>query len=135
MIAGIKVLVIGKAFPLPNCEVRYLEDSSTLMSSIAEFQPDVIVTSTGVPGALYDAALELRKRWLHVDPNAPAGDVLREVETCYAFTLWSKHPLDDRLPLVSVYTPTYQSGDFLREAYHSLLGQTYKNWEWVVVDD
>ena len=37
--------------------------------------------------------------------------------------------------MVSVYTPTYNPGPFLLEAYDSLKSQTYGNWEWVVVDD
>lgn len=38
--------------------------------------------------------------------------------------------------LVSIITPTYNSKlSFLMEAYCSLLNQTYKNWEWCIVDD
>jgi len=37
--------------------------------------------------------------------------------------------------LVSVYTPTYNTGDFLRDTYQSLRDQSYPNWEWVIVDD
>lgn len=38
-------------------------------------------------------------------------------------------------PLVSIITPTYNSGKFILEAYNSILSQTYTNWEWVVTDD
>jgi hypothetical protein len=38
-------------------------------------------------------------------------------------------------PLVSVFTPTFRTGDRIRRAYKSLQNQTYTNWEWIVVDD
>jgi teichuronic acid biosynthesis glycosyltransferase TuaG len=37
--------------------------------------------------------------------------------------------------LVSVVTPVYNSADFLRRTFISLLDQTYTNWEWILVDD
>lgn len=38
-------------------------------------------------------------------------------------------------PFVSVLIPTYNQADFLPETIDSLLAQTYKNWEAVVVND
>lgn len=38
-------------------------------------------------------------------------------------------------PLVSVFTTAYRSNEKIQRPYHSLLNQTYKNWEWVIVDD
>jgi glycosyltransferase involved in cell wall biosynthesis len=37
--------------------------------------------------------------------------------------------------LVSVITPSYKSEKFIRETINSVLNQTYKNWELVIVDD
>lgn len=36
---------------------------------------------------------------------------------------------------ITVFTPTYNRGHILERAYKSLLNQTCKNFEWVVVDD
>ena len=37
--------------------------------------------------------------------------------------------------LVTVITPTYNSQKFIRQTYESLFKQSYKEWEWIVVDD
>lgn len=38
-------------------------------------------------------------------------------------------------PLVSIITPSYNSKDFIGETIESVLSQTYKNWEMIIVDD
>ncbi len=37
--------------------------------------------------------------------------------------------------LVSIITPTYNSGQFVEETIRSILRQTYKNWELLITDD
>lgn len=37
--------------------------------------------------------------------------------------------------LVSIITPTYNCGKFIAETIESVLGQTYTNWEMIIVDD
>ena len=37
--------------------------------------------------------------------------------------------------LVSIITPSYNTGKFISETIESVLSQTYKNWEMIIVDD
>lgn len=39
------------------------------------------------------------------------------------------------MPKITVFTPTYNRGNLLRCVYESLQKQTYKDFEWVIVDD
>jgi len=41
----------------------------------------------------------------------------------------------DKKPLISILTPVYNQSSYIRAAIHSVLNQTYKNWEWIIVDD
>ncbi|MHC5058259.1 MAG: glycosyltransferase [Planctomycetota bacterium] len=135
-ISGVRVLVIGRAFELPETYlIRHLPGTADILGTIAQFQPDVILTSDFLPGTLNTAAFEIRKRWLHIDPTSTPEAVIKAVEGCYAFNLWNTPPNETIQPLVSVYTGTFNTGDYLRETYQSLREQTYTNWEWVIVDD
>lgn len=133
--AGIKVLVVGKPIPFPDYEVKVVPDSSQILHAVARFKPDVIVSSDFVPGPLKTAPFEIRKRWIHVEPDASIQAKCEAVENCHAHNLWHPHPADRDWPLLSVYTAAYNAGDYIHETFQSLLDQTYTNWEWVVVDD
>lgn len=133
-VAGIKVVTVGKAFPLPY-DVRHVDDSAQIMGTIAQFMPDVVVTSTFIPGVLSQTHFEIRKRWINVDPSASIEAICQAIENCYNFNLWTVHHYQKDNPLISVYTPTFNTGDYLAETYRSLKEQTYSNWEWVVIDD
>lgn len=37
--------------------------------------------------------------------------------------------------LITVFTPVYNRGNLLNNLYYSLINQTYKNFEWIIVDD
>ncbi|MDR4951494.1 glycosyltransferase [Chryseobacterium sp. ES2] len=37
--------------------------------------------------------------------------------------------------LISIITPSYNSAEFIEETIHSVLNQTYENWEWLITDD
>lgn len=85
---------------------------------------------------------EERLRWIHHD----ALDTVSE-ESVYECMLSATEPVfstedvrdtDNEVPenpLVTVYTSAYNSLDKILKPFKSLVKQTYKNWEWVIVDD
>ena len=42
---------------------------------------------------------------------------------------------EHRIPIVSVLTPTYNRGHLLRGVYDCLVEQTFKEFEWLIIDD
>lgn len=38
-------------------------------------------------------------------------------------------------PLVTIITPSFQTANYLRQTYESVLNQTFTNWEWLIIDD
>ena len=38
-------------------------------------------------------------------------------------------------PLVTVITPLFNAQNFIGETIKSVLGQTYQNWEMIIIDD
>jgi len=38
-------------------------------------------------------------------------------------------------PLISIITPVYNASPFLKETIKSVKDQTFKDWEWIIVDD
>ena len=41
----------------------------------------------------------------------------------------------EKEPLVSIITPLYNSEKFIAETIESVIAQTYKNWEMIIVND
>jgi glycosyltransferase involved in cell wall biosynthesis len=46
-----------------------------------------------------------------------------------------KHTNDEDSPLISIITPLYNAESFISETIESILKQTYKNWEQIIVND
>ena len=41
----------------------------------------------------------------------------------------------DKKPLVSILSSVYNERRYIEQTIHSVLHQTYKNWEWIILDD
>lgn len=74
---------------------------------------------------------EYRKRWIHISSENEVN--IDNVEICAINAF--EHPLNSVNPVISVITPAYESKHRIMRPYHSLLAQTYKDWEWIIVDD
>jgi O-antigen biosynthesis protein len=117
-------------------DVHVWADDRDLLARLADARPHAIVTFGDLAdfGHIARCPLEYRRRWIHLDdPDAPLEDVAsRVIQIFLDVSLNNRFP---EVPLVSVFTPSYCTGDRLLRPYTSLVGQTYNNWEWVIYDD
>lgn len=117
-------------------EVRQILDRGLLEREVAQYRPHVILSffAEGIRCGLENLHWDVRRRWV----NYPFGFVTREHAIGAILSMYTaviKNEVPDRNPLVSVITPTYNTGSLLLRAYDSLRGQTYREWQWLVYDD
>ena len=70
-----------------------------------------------------------------LDMSAGVSANMPETVSCPASHDAAAERVDHIAPLVSVLMAAYNPGKYLDEAVRSILSQTYKNWELVVLDD
>ena len=138
-IFGLQNISLKSAGPIPDFETDemdcrcYLTDDN-LYGILAKDKPVAIVSFGSVNefGILSRAPFEIRKMWLHFNNTENLPEIGRQVFHCFLANALTKR-ID--IPLITVFTPTYKTGDKLLRPLSSLLSQTYNNWEWVIIDD
>lgn len=105
------------------------------LEALAELRPHVIVTFGPVERhrELAAAPLAFRRRWIHLDELVAPAEVARRIVAVMVDNATRDRFPD--IPVVSVFTPTYNTGERVYSAYASICAQTYSEWEWVVYDD
>jgi glycosyltransferase involved in cell wall biosynthesis len=109
---------------------------TNLEKVLIQDRPHVIITignRSSFPDLL-KAPFEIRKRWLHYDTLPDLTQLGTEAYNCYLKNIFNGQGADDN-PLVTVFTPTYKTGERIYRPFLSLKEQTYNNWEWIIVDD
>ncbi len=119
-------------------DCRCYETDDDLESILINDDPDVIIT-TGDNSRfkkMSQAPFNIRKKWIYVKSLCNACSRVDRAGVaamhCFMHNALKERP---ELPLVSVCTPTYNTGSVIHRSFKSLLRQTYKNWEWVIYDD
>lgn len=123
------------SFETREMNVKCFETDADIEKLLVTGLPDIIV-SFGEESSftsLLKLPYELRKRWLNYPKDAPTDNLGANIMHCMMFN-WTSKRLNP-MPLVSLVTPTYNSGDRIVRAYNSIKNQTYDNWEWVLYDD
>ena len=125
--------------PVPqfeNCDMDchcFLTDDN-LYEILAEHRPVVIVSfgrQEDFPN-LMKASWDIARRWLNFEDTSNIDEIGATVFDCY---IYNATTVRNDTPLVSVFTPAYKTGAKIKRPFNSLLAQTYKNWEWVIIDD
>lgn len=116
--------------------VRSLDSDIDLARVLAEEPAHVIFTfgDAGAYPVLHAAPIDIRRRWSHFDQTDIPFDQLAQrcVSGFVDVATRKRFPLE---PLVSVFTPTWKTGERIFRTYRSLCDQTYNNWEWILYDD
>lgn len=136
---GVTDIELQSAGPVPKFETRGIDcrcyqTDDDLYRVLAENRPVVIVSFGNIDNFsnLMNANWEVRKKWLHYDSQEDLQKVGHETFLSFIYNATTKR---DDVPLVTVFTPTYNTGEKIMRPYRSLRSQTFQNWEWVIMDD
>lgn len=121
------------SFESDELEVFSYLNSENASALISELDPDCIIT-IGESENLFTEILyqseDIHLKWIHVKNITPdLGEI------AYQKAMNSLLNRDKKYPLVSIITPVKNIGKILLQTYKSVLSQTWKNWEWVLIND
>ncbi len=125
----------GNGVSLPGFYPTFVERERDLAKSVNRVNPQVIISLVQKPKYLMLMAHQDRLKWYHFQEIPDPVRLKTTVYEVYLAHSLFPHPGKRKMPLLSVFTPTYNSSGYLDRAYKSLSRQTYNNWEWIVVDD
>jgi glycosyltransferase involved in cell wall biosynthesis len=127
-----KIIAKGAATDL---DVLYRKDDKDIIKDLHDFNPDAIITKgksfRDFP-ILASLPLQFRRKWVNLEKDEKnEGDIAYNVAS---HAMLNPTNLDDQA-MISFFTPIYNTGDKLWETYQSFNRQTYKNIEWVLMND
>jgi glycosyltransferase involved in cell wall biosynthesis len=113
----------------------YVSDSN-LEKVLTQDKPQVIITIGSLSSFpnLIKSPFEIRKRWLHFDTLPDLTQLGTDAYNRYLTNMFNDCEADTN-PLITVFTPAYETGRKIYRPFLSLKEQTYTNWEWIIVDD
>jgi O-antigen biosynthesis protein len=119
-----------------NFDVHCFANDHNVDEAVARIRPQAIFSFGSLESypSLYNLPLDIRRRWVHYPDTSLSGAQIAEA-ACVVFVDITTEAKFADFPLVSVFTPTYRTGERIYRAYASLKAQTYNNWEWVIYDD
>ena len=75
----------------------------------------------------------MRDRWINFKEIPEIDEFNRAINYCFIHNC--TYDREHVRPIFSVFTPTYNSYHKIKRAYNSLKAQTFKDWEFVIIDD
>lgn len=113
----------------------FFENDTKIKEILNEIKPHVIV-SVGEKDSDFPNLLSLpireRSKWIHYQNSTKVVENLAQLYHCFVNHSIKYHNDQE---LVSIFTTSYNSGDFILRPFESLQKQTYTHWEWVILDD
>lgn len=124
---------IGAWEPLEFDIRRYTSDEG-IYEILSEIRPQVIV-SIGEDAQwtnLLNLPFEDRRKWISFSQDTNPTEI---GESAYRVFINAAVERLDKVPLISIFTPVYRTGEKLMRPYNSLNNSSYNNWEWIIFDD
>ena len=120
-----------------ECSIKIVDNISDLHLMFDSNYP-ILVTygenekeyTQNVNSAIAD---RMRKRWIHFKTIESVEKFVEAVNYCYIDVSISER-VSNRV-VFSLFTTCYNSYDKIDRAYKSILAQTFRDWEWVILDD
>ena len=116
-------------------DITVIDDSKNVLSELNKIRGvDSIITIGDDVNCsqLNGLSFEYRKKWCHIDEF----DAQKIENTIVNTFLYNINRDRENQKLFSVFTSTFNTQPkMLKRLYESLLNQTYKNWNWWVIDD
>ena len=120
-----------------NCSIFLTCDKNDLYK-LYDFNYQILVTygkneSDYIPDVLSIIPDRIRNRWIHFNKIESIDEFCRGINYCFIHNCTLNREFIR--PTFSVFTPSYKSYHKIERAYNSLKNQTFKDWEFIIVDD
>jgi glycosyltransferase involved in cell wall biosynthesis len=120
-----------------NCTLYFTSDKNDL-NKLYDSNFQILVTYGDKEEYYIDnvnsiIADRMRDRWIHFNEITSIQEFNYAVNYCFIHNCTFNR--EHIRPIFSVFTPAYNSYHKIERAYKSLLNQTFKDWEFIVIDD
>lgn len=119
-------------------DVYFMEDVKNIETDITNTKVDIIiVTGDQLNHIPINTSSDIQHRIKKIDllNISDLGNFILKEATNVACTFNDDVYFSEDKPFFSVFTPAYKTGGRINRLYNSLTKQTWKNWEWTVIDD
>lgn len=130
-------LLNSAQYEAESFEFHLFDSDNSFEEILYQHRPQIILTFGKASNfsKIWNSPIEIRQRWINIeDENVSGHSIAEQIMLCYVELVVNKKRFSN-IPLISVFTPTYKTGSKILRPFHSLLEQTYTNWEWVIYDD
>ena len=112
---------------LDKCIIYSLDDIKNVDEDFAKFKPDIVLS---IGQQLMTDDPQIQKRFFCYDKKLDDTIIANDIVAQTTFVNCS-----NPTPKFSIFTSTYNTGDRIKRTYDSVKSQTFKDWEWVIIDD
>ena len=115
-------------------DLKIIDSCENIIKEMKDFNGfDCIITIGDVDDmSLRLSSYEVRKKWVHLD-KYNSVDIVNTIINVFVNNINRDR---EEQKLFSIFTSTYNTSDeMIKRLYNSLKSQTYKNWNWWIIDD